>query len=66
MYNMAKIYKTDMSESKMFPNRNFITRKNKKLKNLRNLQETVIHDYVIILCNYSCSNLISLKVLEPF
>ena len=47
-----------MSEPKMFPNRNFITRKNKKLKNLRNLQENVTHDYVIILCNYSCSNLI--------
>ena len=57
MYNMAKKkLKTDMSE--MFPNRNFITRKNKKLKNLRNLQENFIHDYVIILCNYSCSNLI--------
>ena len=47
-----------MSESKMFPNRNFIARKNKKLQNLRNLKEKVIHDYVIILCNYSCSNLI--------
>ena len=36
-----------MSESKMFPNRNFITRKNKKLKTLRNLQENVIHDYIM-------------------
>ena len=59
MYNMAKSYKTDMSESKMFPNRNFINRKNKKIKNLRNLQENVILDYVIKLCNYSCSKLIS-------
>ena len=40
-----------MSESKMFPNRNFITRKKNKTKkkNLRNLQENDIHDYVIIL-----------------
>ena len=30
----------------------------KTYKNLRNLQENVIHDYVIILCNYSCLNLI--------
>ena len=66
MYNMFKSQKTDMSESKIFPNRNYITMKNKKLKNRRNLQENVIHDYVIILCNYSCSNLIVLNVLEPF
>ena len=35
-----------MSESKIFPNRNFITIKEQKLKNLRNLQEININDYI--------------------
>ena len=47
-----------MSESKIFPNRNVITMREQKLKNFKNLQENVIHDYVNILCNNSCLILI--------
>ena len=47
-----------MSESKILQ-----PWKTKKLKNLKNLQENVIHDYVIIICKYSCWNLIGWKVL---
>ena len=37
-----------MSESNIFPNQNFITMKEQKLKrNIRNLQEIVITDNVI-------------------
>ena len=37
-----------MSESEIFPNRNFITMKEQKVpKNIRNLQENFIIDYVI-------------------
>ena len=37
-----------MSESKIIPNRNFLTiKEQKKLKNFRHLQEKVIHGYVI-------------------
>ena len=32
MYNMAKSLKTDMSELKTFPNRNFITMEDQKTK----------------------------------
>ena len=48
MYSMAKSLKeTDMSESKIFPNRSFITMKEQKAKKIiRNLQESVIVDYV--------------------
>ena len=48
MNNMAKISKTDISESKIIPNRNFIVmNEQKKLKFHRNLQENGIKDYVI-------------------
>ena len=36
-----------MSESKIIPNQKFITMEEQKTKNLRSLQENVIHDYVI-------------------
>ena len=32
MYNIAKFYKTDWSELKIFPSRNFITMKEKTTK----------------------------------
>ena len=48
MYNMAKNSKTDISESKIIPVRNFLVlNEQKKLKIHRNLQENVIKDYVI-------------------
>ena len=63
MYNVAKNQKTDMSESKMFPNRKC---KEEKLKRIiRNLQEDFFLDSVIY-CYYSFLNLIGQTVLKHF
>ena len=39
--------KNTCQNQKIFPNRNFVTIKEKKLTNLRMLQENVINEYVI-------------------
>ena len=64
MDKIVKVKKVDMPESKIFPNRKFITMKEQKLKrNMKNLQENVIIDYVIYyVINYSCLKLISQKL----
>ena len=51
-----------MSESKLFPNRNFITMKEQK--KTQKFTGKCYNNYLILLCTYSCLNLTGHNLLK--